>query len=1348
MAVTPSGDGYWMLGRSGRVEAVGDARSYGSPGRIPGMGAAVSLSPTPTGKGYWIASSKGSVWSFGDAPSLPRPPLSGGRVAAVASTPTGRGYWLVSVDGSVTGAGDARVVGGWRSSVPVVDFAPTSTGNGYWLTARDGTVQAFGDAQQFPKSPVRSWRRNPVVAMAVTRTGNGYWLLQSDGRIGRHGDAGRLPPLHRRHSDRYVALSIREPSAQDSGPVRLPSTTKLLPDAIVARSGGLQPDGVIALPVSGLPAIAVGDLVVAQPTAVAPRGFLRKVTGISTSGENLVLQTEEGSIPEAFPGEVFSVAGQFDNSDIAGLAPGVRLAAPPTPQAAGRATSAEVSPLALQDSRFINLEMDVWFCRYHEETLVLPEPCADRVSTLLHLFGSMKIQLEYEVDASFLTLKGPSVTLTQKAVIDADLNVDSWRTDLKLSVSYDLLRDRLRKSFKVGKISGILAGRVRLALSGSGLVTVSTSLSSHEEVEAKTTLDVTGVRADGFASNSKISVGRFALAPSPDKEVALSVGPEISLMFYNAAGPFVGLEGGIRVTLQDDRIPRTRWFLFMDASFGLKARVPFLNIVGLSISVSEDLWHAPGFPINIPLCDFSLCSNDGGAITIDTPEDQLARVGEPYHLQLHQVGAALPLKWRVVWAELPDGISFDANTGVFSGTPTKSNITFGLIELTDADGLGALYSFNFTARDLPSAPRDVMAAGFDKGVRLTWRLPDDTGYAGALRYRLTGPTGESVELPVEANTYEFKDLTNGTEYTFRIAAINDLGVSPEVQVTSKAGAATVPPGDHDVALAPTLPGGTFGDPHFNSFDGGYYDFQAAGEYVLAKSTIDDFEVHSRFTRHRGLGAVSFNHGVAARVGSSVIAFGDDAETSLGAGRKATLDGQPLPLEPGQLGLPGGSVLVVDADRRPIVRWPDGTELAPPSEVGGHTSLTLAESRWGKVQGLLGNANHDRNDDVASRDGVVVTDIYDEQQLYDSFGPSWRVDPDASFFRTPLPADLAQPVNPQEIVTISELSAEARANAERLCRDRGLAPGAGLEQCILDVGLTGDVGLADHAAEAATRLRSSVDLGPLGAPVEDTRPLQLGSRGSGSLGTPLSADIHTVTLQAGSTVRVSTTGVCPGQGTFSITLVAPSGRPVGRTHGDGCGSMQVTQLRETGPYELRVFDSGGFTGPYELQVDEQAGAPNLLSNGGFEAPEAPAPFLTLEAGADMEGWSVTSGSVDLTTESYWEPHDGAQSVDLNGCSPGRIAQQFATEPGRTYTTRFAYAGNPDPGGAAGLKRFHAEVNGASVASFSFDSSTTTRTDMGWRTGEFTFAAAGATTELAFVSDMPGCHGAVLDDVTVS
>jgi hypothetical protein len=380
------------------------------------------------------------------------------------------------------------------------------------------------------------------------------------------------------------------------------------------------------------------------------------------------------------------------------------------------------------------------------------------------------------------------------------------------------------------------------------------------------------------------------------------------------------------------------------------------------------------------------------------------------------------------------------------------------------------------------------------------------------------------------------------------------------------------------------PAGSFGDPHLVTYDSLSYDFQAAGDYVVAEDATKGFEIQYRFARRlSGSAAVSYNRGVAARVGGSVIAFGDTAETAFGTDMPATLDGVDLDVTTAPRNLPGAATVRLDgADR--VVRWADGTELrVGPRSVYSSSFVTVSPARRGQIRGLFGNADGDGGNDLTARDGTVVTNSREPEQLYGSFGASWRAQGTASLFRTPLPNLIGLPVNPSSITSISELSADARAFAERTCRARGLQPGAGLEQCILDVGITGDADFADLAAEQATRLRSSIDASALTAEVETTSALTIGQRATGSLDSPIAVDVFTVDLAAGDSIRVEPGGTCSPGGTFSVTLVSPTGRAITRTRGSGCGSFGVSALRESGRFQLRVQDAGGFTGDYGFDV---------------------------------------------------------------------------------------------------------------------------------------------------------------------
>lgn len=156
------------------------------------------------------------------------------------------------------------------------------------------------------------------------------------------------------------------------------------------------------------------------------------------------------------------------------------------------------------------------------------------------------------------------------------------------------------------------------------------------------------------------------------------------------------------------------------------------------------------------------------------------------------------------------------------------------------------------------------------------------------------------------------------------------------------------------------------------------------------------------------------------------------------------------------------------------------------------------------------------------------------------------------------------------------------------------------------------------------------------------------------------------------------------------------------------------------------------------------AAGLVQNASLEKPAlAPGSHKNYVAPANIRGWLLTAGSVQLSTEPYWDAAAGAQSLDMNGeCGAGTIEQQVATTPGTSYKVRFRLAGNPD--GGPSIKELLVTF-GASDATFSFDASSTNHENMGWVTRSFVASADSTSTSLRFESLIEGCYGPVIDKV---
>lgn len=187
---------------------------------------------------------------------------------------------------------------------------------------------------------------------------------------------------------------------------------------------------------------------------------------------------------------------------------------------------------------------------------------------------------------------------------------------------------------------------------------------------------------------------------------------------------------------------------------------------------------------------------------------------------------------------------------------------------------------------------------------------------------------------------------------------------------------------------------------------------------------------------------------------------------------------------------------------------------------------------------------------------------------------------------------------------------------------------------------------------------------------------------------------------------------------------------------------------------RLWIGAALVGLALVCAPRKSDAAELLTNGGFDDIGAATPEswggLTYYAGGPLlPGWTVESGSVDLTTTgSFWGPaYDGAYSLDINGWDAGRLSQSFATVLGQIYNVSFAFsrnvAGAPDPATAtvsAGGRSF--DVSAANDGSFGSGYA------MRWQTASFSFTGNGSPTSIVLAATQGGNGGVFFDKVSVA
>jgi hypothetical protein len=238
---------------------------------------------------------------------------------------------------------------------------------------------------------------------------------------------------------------------------------------------------------------------------------------------------------------------------------------------------------------------------------------------------------------------------------------------------------------------------------------------------------------------------------------------------------------------------------------------------------------------------------------------------------------------------------------------------------------------------------------------------------------------------------------------------------------------------------------SLGDTHLTTFDGLYYDFQASGDFVLARNG-SDFEVQTR----QASGAPTWpnaavNKAVAMRMGKTRVAIYieptrliiDDKSTDLADGKSVLL--------------PTG----VQVSRH-------GDLYLVSSETGNSVSATL-NSTWIDVtvglgrapltetRGLLGNPKGNSRE-LATSNGVVLRAPVSFIDLYHTYADSWRVQPNESLFTL---ETTIRPGIPDKPFFASDLDPQASARALTACKAAGITAKELLESCTLDTAVLND-----------------------------------------------------------------------------------------------------------------------------------------------------------------------------------------------------------------------------------------------------------------------------------------------------
>lgn len=252
-------------------------------------------------------------------------------------------------------------------------------------------------------------------------------------------------------------------------------------------------------------------------------------------------------------------------------------------------------------------------------------------------------------------------------------------------------------------------------------------------------------------------------------------------------------------------------------------------------------------------------------------------------------------------------------------------------------------------------------------------------------------------------------------------------------------------------------GSSSGEPHIMTLDGLYYDFQAAGDFLLTTSGPSFIvQTRQRWTPNRP--NVAFNKAVAMRMGQTRVAvFVEPTRVVVDGAQVALADGQTLTLPDNVEISRLANVYTIKHGSAETVRV-TVVDSVWVTILGGHfvdVAVSLNYAAGGTMRGLLGNGNGNVQDDIATREGNVLAQPVSFEAFYRRFGASMSIKPEELLFGEDRKTEPAGVVGnmfeaPKKPVTVKDLTRRETTVARAACLKAGVTAKPLLDACTLDV----------------------------------------------------------------------------------------------------------------------------------------------------------------------------------------------------------------------------------------------------------------------------------------------------------
>ena len=398
-------------------------------------------------------------------------------------------------------------------------------------------------------------------------------------------------------SDKQDGTGATLPQETSEVSYTLPATTKYISEENEAGVLSIEDDGetIVFKGDSALAAsIAEGDVLMFGITSHTPNGLLRKVTTRTGQGSDLVLETAQATIPEAFEKLDLMIERSLPFDEMESY------------ETSSDGLELHRIPLTLEGSAGGTYEFEF-------NGTVLYDKDGDKSTTHDQVVAdgalSFTLGLTLEVKTEWLSLERLKVGTEVKQ--ESELTISTTLPALEFEKEL-VIADLYFGAFAVGPVVIVPNLELLLGANGELQAQVSTGMAENMSVSAGAVYEKSSwTPYSDFSSEWSFDPPSL----SASARVKAYVGPRLNLMLYGVAGPYFQLDGYLELEADVGKTPWWELYVGLEAFLGIKGEILGIELLnyqsGDLLNMRKLLAAADEGPECVPHCSGIECGHGG-----------------------------------------------------------------------------------------------------------------------------------------------------------------------------------------------------------------------------------------------------------------------------------------------------------------------------------------------------------------------------------------------------------------------------------------------------------------------------------------------------------------------------------------------------------------------------------------------------------------------------------------------------------------------------------------------------------------------------------------------------------------